>query len=435
MKESSASWLIALVAIGIAALSATDHVGGWNDASRLATVEALVDHSTWIIDDSVFTCQTQDKLFIDGHFYSDKSPVPALILAGVYRAYRELGGASAAEATARFCRLMSCLSAGLAYVLALLGIDRLIRRRNYSLKNRLLLVACFALGTIALPYARSVNNHILLLAIAMWLVVALDESLSSLTIGTLAGLAYTIDLGAGPVFLAFTALYLVFEIRSSRGLIEFAFAALPWLILHHALNYYIGGTIRPANANPQYFDWPGCPFSATNMTGGWNHASCGRFLLYCADLLVGKKGLLNHNPVLYLAIGCCVVLLRQKSEPRRLLLPTIGWFVGIWLLYAATSRNASGECVSVRWFVPLLAPAFYWLVNGLQQFPDRTWLLALLTLSGLAINIPSWVAGPWSGRVSPAFWITLATTALAWIAVERSCCQRSSIREVLRRAA
>ncbi len=47
----------------------------------------------------------------------------------------------------------------------------------------------------------------------------------------------------------------------------FVLGALPWLVLHHALNYAIGGTFQPANANPEYFCWPGSPFSARNLTG------------------------------------------------------------------------------------------------------------------------------------------------------------------------
>ena len=42
---------------------------------------------------------------------------------------------------------------------------------------------------------------------------------------------------------------------------------LPFAVLHHWFNYSIGGTIRPAGANPQYFDYPGSAFSAENMTG------------------------------------------------------------------------------------------------------------------------------------------------------------------------
>src|SRR5262245_44064961 len=85
---------IAAAAAVIAIASARPYVGGWNDGSRLSAVEALVDHGTFAIDDSVFVNDspsrhgTKDKLFIDGHFYSDKPPVMSLLIAYVYRGAR-----------------------------------------------------------------------------------------------------------------------------------------------------------------------------------------------------------------------------------------------------------------------------------------------------------------------------------------------------------
>src|SRR5213082_414583 len=91
------------ISLAIAVVSALPYAGAWNDGSRLATVECLVDHHTLAIDRSVFVAVpapgdptarspypegadllrrgTQDKLLIGGHYYSDKSPVPALLMA------------------------------------------------------------------------------------------------------------------------------------------------------------------------------------------------------------------------------------------------------------------------------------------------------------------------------------------------------------------
>src|ERR1700726_3631106 len=89
-------WVL-LVASAIAAVSARPYAGSWNDGSRLAAVESLIDYHTWAIDQSIFVrgtatssgaspypaseptlrmFGTQDKMWINGHFYSDKAPVP-----------------------------------------------------------------------------------------------------------------------------------------------------------------------------------------------------------------------------------------------------------------------------------------------------------------------------------------------------------------------
>ena len=47
-------WAVLATAVVIALCSAHDYAGGWNDGSRLATAESLVDYHTWSIDDSIF---------------------------------------------------------------------------------------------------------------------------------------------------------------------------------------------------------------------------------------------------------------------------------------------------------------------------------------------------------------------------------------------
>ena len=49
------AWLAVIAgAMLIALVSARPHAGGWNDGSRLATVESLVDRHTLAIDESIF---------------------------------------------------------------------------------------------------------------------------------------------------------------------------------------------------------------------------------------------------------------------------------------------------------------------------------------------------------------------------------------------
>ena len=43
---------VTLVAVAIALIGARPYAGSWNDGSRLATVESLVDYHTWEIDNS-----------------------------------------------------------------------------------------------------------------------------------------------------------------------------------------------------------------------------------------------------------------------------------------------------------------------------------------------------------------------------------------------
>ena len=50
-----------------------------NTISRAAMVAALVEHGTLCIDP--YEALTEDKALVAGHYYSEKAPLPALIVA------------------------------------------------------------------------------------------------------------------------------------------------------------------------------------------------------------------------------------------------------------------------------------------------------------------------------------------------------------------
>ena len=429
-----------LVATVVALLSACPDAGSWYDGSRLATVESLVDQRTWVIDQSIFVqptrtlrglpypaseqallaSGTQDKLLIGGHYYSDKSPVPALFMAGVYQVLQWATGLVAREHPARFCYLLTLFSSGLAYVIAVCCLDRLAI--NLDTATRLLLTLGFAFATVALPYARQVNNHILLLAICVALLLLLTPRtrLQLVAAGTLIGAGYTIDLGLGPVLVLSTAGLVGYRTRSFRSVALLLGAAFPWFALHHYLNWRIGGTFSPANAQAAYFAWPGSPFAAANMTGRWAHDSIRHFAVYALDLLFGKRGFLGHNLALFLAVPAAVVLIRRRIAET----PEIIWasclFVGGWLVYAFTSTNYSGLCASIRWYVPLLAPAYYVLVLLLRHAPRYRGDLLVLTIFGFPIGFLMWWKGPWMTHMLPGFWFLQAGALLTWLGFQFS---------------
>lgn len=59
------------------------HTHSWQEESRMATVQALVEQGTFIIDHTEFN-RTGDKVFVNDHFYSDKTPILSVAAAGVY---------------------------------------------------------------------------------------------------------------------------------------------------------------------------------------------------------------------------------------------------------------------------------------------------------------------------------------------------------------
>ena len=117
---------------------------------------------------------TSDKLYIHGHFYSDKPPVPALLLAGWYQILQWTTGLRARDDPGDFCYWMTVGSSGVAFVVAVGSIFALCRRLRLDTPLRLLLTASFAFSTVAPAYSRHVNQHILLLAVASALLLGLQ---------------------------------------------------------------------------------------------------------------------------------------------------------------------------------------------------------------------------------------------------------------------
>ncbi|HVK17460.1 MAG TPA: hypothetical protein VM533_10960, partial [Fimbriiglobus sp.] len=420
---------VVLLATVVALVGARPYAGGWNDGSRLAAAESLGERGTFIIDDSVFvrvppadewrptpyppdradllTRGTLDKLQIDGHFYSDKSPVPNVMMAGLYRAWLALGGPTAWERPDLYCWFLTVATSGLAFVVAVCAVRRLAVVVGLDARAVFLVAAAVAFGSVAAAYSRHVNSHILFLGAASVMCLSLANRATGFlwpaVAGSAAGFGYTCDLGVGPTLLVCLAPYCMWVYRRWRPVAVVALAALPWIMAHHALNYTVGGTLLPANMVSEYLQWPGSPFTDEVMTGGLKH-NPGWFFVYAAELVVGKKGILLHNVPLWLAPGGAVLLWLRHKELRPAVAFCAGWAALSVAVYAATSSNSGGQCCSVRWFVPLVVPGFWIVSLTLRESPHYRPDFAWLTGCGVVLGTLMWWGGPWAPKMVPGLW-------------------------------
>jgi hypothetical protein len=421
-----------LAASAVALVSARDYAGGWNDGGRLATVESLVDHHTLAIDRSIFVrppvgiapydplypqlqeAGTGDKMRIGGHFYYHKGPLPAFPLAALYALLQAGFGLQARSRPDLFCHAMTVASSGLAYVLAVWCVDRLGAALRLTPGWQLALTASFALSTVALPYTRFVNGHIWLLAVAAGVLLLLMRQ-HWLAAGFLAGFGYAIEEPTGGLLLACAAALPALTLGRIKGACLVVLAALPWLVLHHAITYLSFGTWGPPGADPAVFDYPGSPFDAKDLTGRYNHAHPGDLLVYSAGLLLGGRGFLLSNLPLLLAVPALALLPRSLPE-RTLARLAAAWCVGTWLVFALLSTNYAGWCCSIRWFVPLLAAGYFLLALLLRERPDCRPDFLVLSAWGLVLAGLMTPGGAWMGCVE-YFWLVQAAALASWLLV------------------
>jgi hypothetical protein len=451
----------------IALVSACPYHSGANDASRLATVESLVDYHTLAINQSRwFPDAACDKIKIPGGpYYSDKPPTLALLLAVPYFALHQAFGFRAAAHEEVFYYLAALLCSGSAYVVAVWCVYRLGRALGLSPGWAAALTASFGLATVAPVYARNVNSNLPTLAAALGVllnVVALPAGASAgrggaacfrgpsepsgkhddsegprkhgargefgrlLLIGALGGFAYALEQPTGGLLLAAGAAAAAVQLRRPSAVVWVGLAALPWMALHHAVIYSYAGTLGPPNADPAFFDYPGSQFDAHNLTGRWNHAGPAAFAAYAFLLLFGGRGFVLCNPTLLLAAPAAAWAFRPwhgqlaaRGTGRTVTACFGAWGLGVWLIYAALSNNFGGYCCSIRWLVPLLAPACYWLALLLRDLPRYRIDFYILSGWGAALAAYFWIYGPFGAfdylkEYPYVFWSITAVGLLTW---------------------
>ena len=157
------------------------HAGSFNDRSRLAAIESLTGRGTWIIDDSPLG-RTVDRIYLDGHFYSDKPPTLTFIASKVYAVLHKGSGLSLDAGWCDFdespchCRalcddgpnqrrdwayyLLTLVMIGLPSALMLALFYHLVG--FFGLKNpaALVLTATLVFATQVFPYSTVLNSHL-----------------------------------------------------------------------------------------------------------------------------------------------------------------------------------------------------------------------------------------------------------------------------------
>ncbi|MEL7496802.1 MAG: hypothetical protein AAFN77_04285 [Planctomycetota bacterium] len=141
-----------------------------NDRSRWATIRALGDDETYIIDSVIFADEeirwdTIDKvrhLGEDGkfHFYSSKPPLMPTILSGLYRVVHQFTGWTLRDDTSAVVRTMMLLFNGGGWFLFLYFCASLINAIPVRDWTRYYVLACAGFGTFLSTFAISLNNHL-----------------------------------------------------------------------------------------------------------------------------------------------------------------------------------------------------------------------------------------------------------------------------------
>lgn len=435
--------VLAIVALGIA-WGTTMHTMGWAQLAHFAEVRALANGEPTI---DRWHWETGDVAWIDGHYYSVKSPGTAAISVPLYLAI-DAGVRGAARAAAQNASEAHepRWTPNERYPYAQYGYDpqRALRIESQIEDNTpvvwaLTLLAAVIPSVLLLLMVRSVAERLepgygtaaaITLGIGTILMVFAAEFFSHAMSATLGFAAFAVLMRerAGPPRLLLVGaagllagLAITFEYQVGLvGMVLFAYAVSRSSPLRRSLAYGAGGLI---GALPVFaYNWwtLGSPVKfaygdAVAVIGHTGHAQIGlnddgffgitlpRFDA-AVDLLVGGRGLLVLTPVLVLAaVG--VVLMHRRGH-RADALTIAGVAIAYFLYDSAYWQPFGGGTPGPRFLIPMLPFLAVGLGFAYRRLPATT--LALAIPSGLCMLTAS-LTYPLIGDQGSGLWVDWLT--------------------------
>ncbi len=394
-----------------------------NDRSRWATVRALVEHGTYVIDDVIQergwdTIDMVQHRGRDGqlHQYSSKPPLFATLMAGPYWIINRTTGATLGTHPYEIGRGLIVLYNVVPLVVYFLVLTLLAERLGTTDWGRIFTLAAACFGTFLTTFAVSINNHIpaaVCAAIVLWSLVRIwydgERRLRSFALaGFFAAFAVTNELPA--LSLAALTGALLFWKAPRETLLGFAPPAVLVAIAMFGTNYIAHDSLRPpymhrSETNPED-NW----YDYSYMLRGKMRDSYWRtpqgidrgepsIATYVLHATVGHHGIYTLTPIWCLSMWGMWLLWRRD-------LAALAGFIALlsavclvfYLARPEIDRNYGGMTSGFRWmfwFAPL------WLVAMLPAADrlnccrgGRMFASILLAVSVMSATYPTW--NPWT---------------------------------------
>ena len=365
-----------------------------DETARLATVQALVEHGTLAIDDTLKRPPGQTIRGFDGKRYSDQPPVMAVLLSGSYWAMHRQGLTLDENPI-----LVPYLLTIIAVTLPVAGAAGLVYRmgRLFELKRpiRAGLGAAVVLASGLVSYGVVLNAHapaavLVMCASACFVHLAISKKPASsvwlIVAGLCAALAATLEPAAAIFAVLLAVVPLTMRWLPSRrvgGVLLYAIGMTPPLLLHVALTVPITGDVLPGMFHPELAETTCTPYRAPLVSAegaldaldaaegdeiaqpGPESSWWSRFFGDVARVLgalVGAHGLFSHFPVLILGIlGVGAIMHRHWPTATKVLAAaTVAGAAVVVITFATATPAHTGSMFAARWFVVFVPMLLFW---------------------------------------------------------------------------
>jgi len=378
MQKYWTAWLVLISFLAIWFVQTHDRFSYWGDASRLATIQSLVERGTWRIDESPFMHQTGDKVFLEGHFYSEKLPLFQAIAAVPYGLMYHLGGArmrldSCPPGEICVYKWLTFLMVGIPSAVMLAVFYWAVAQRQLSIWRGLFATFSLAFASMVWPYSLTFNHHTAAAACLFVAFCLVTDQKSLFGAGLLCGLAASFDVLAGPIGAALLAVAFV-RSRWKSGL--FVLGTLPPIVATMFFNYQIWHSVLPAYFAAEGYNYPGSVWDSTLAA----HHPPGDVLDYAFKYLIGERGFFSHSPILLWGLAGLILVLLKRGHPLRRESAILSLGMLAPLAYLLTRTNHYGGWAYSERFLIILVPLLFYYVPfalpsaTLLRKPPAGWL-------------------------------------------------------------
>lgn len=441
MKPDDNTRVLEMTVIMVAAIFAImgSYAGdnfGDTATSRLATVLALTEDSTWYIDrpagiePNYFEQKTIDKVMVERRvegggeeggkpqtelrMLSSKPPILPLLMTVEYVALNRLlglellvdedreeqGGAGGGEGRAivpkklvneTVVRWMSLTLIAFAFIVTLLFFSKTLQLFIDDPTTRVICLFALAFCTQLWGYSGNINNHVpgaCMLTVCLYFALGLGSGKLDpapwrfFAFGITGGLVPTLDMPGG-IFVLIAGIYLVcqFSKLNTFWIWTGVGAALP-LGVHFAIMIVTTGGILPVQMNKDLYLYEASYWRNPRGIDALNEP----FLTYFFHMTFGRFGQFSLYPITFLGvIALAMAALKEKMPHRDLILAGGAGFLILTLYYATSAdKNYGGEAYGFRWYIVATPPLLLMAAPLLQLIRQRWVWIAIALVMGVS---------------------------------------------------
>lgn len=422
--------VLTIVTIWVSLCALQSHLSV-NPASRFATMEALVEHGTYAIDDTSLLSSTIDKVrwppgdLPESKFYSSKPPLLMTLGAPAYWVWLKVTGIHFGDNQYLVASALEIAFGVVPWFAAMVLFDKFLLAFVHDPKSRVWGFVAMCAGGLLTAYAPQLDNHSLSafsLMWGVWLAIpavfgsrpapapapkeadgnSVDAAPSAgastgrlFAAGLLGGLAVTFDYGVAPQvgMLGLAFAYHSWATGVWRQVIPVVAGGLVAPAAQFLIQFSIAGTFTPFYGIPDAYSYEGSYWKTPSDFDALHEPRP----IYVFHSILGHHGLLSSTPFLVLAFGW-FRLARSRTEK---LFGNAFWLAMAAMLYIYlihnTTQNYGGRCVGMRWFL-VLHPALSLLaarVASASELPQRFPILAGGLIGVSAVTALSGAINPW----------------------------------------